>query len=88
MRSHSRQILTRAGRSLPFQTLSVRKRDDVSVGVHTASGAAAPHALHAVAGAVGARGPQRARFFAWPRILIRTNWNKSTNVTVLFGTAF
>lgn len=53
-------ILTDAVSSLPFQTLSVGEGDDVSVGVHTSLGAAAPHTLHGLAGAVGTGGAQGA----------------------------
>lgn len=73
--------LTRAGSRLPLQTLPVGEGDDVGVGVHAAPGAAAPHALHAAARAVGARGPQGARPLARPRVLIGTNWKKPTRVS-------
>lgn len=73
MNSPCTWALTRAGRSLPLQALPIREGDDVGVGVHAALGAAAPHALHAVAGAVGTRGPQGARVLARPGILIRTH---------------
>lgn len=53
-------VLTRAGGSLPLQALPIGEGDDVSVGVHIALGAAAPHALHAVARAVGTGGSQGA----------------------------
>ena len=53
-------ILTGAVSSLPLQTLSVGEGDDVGVGVHTTLGAAAPHTLHGLAGAVGTGGAQGA----------------------------
>ncbi|KAL0177824.1 hypothetical protein M9458_026718, partial [Cirrhinus mrigala] len=39
--------------------------DDVRVGIHTALGAAAPHALHGLAGAIGAAGSQGAGNLTW-----------------------
>lgn len=74
------KILTGAGGSLPLQTLSIGEGDDVGVGVHAALGAAAPHALHAIARAVGAACPQRARLLAGPGILVGTDWNGITNI--------
>lgn len=71
--SQSGAILRGAGGRLPLQALSVREGDDVGVGVHAALGAAAPHALHAVAGAVGTRGPQGARHLARPCVLVRAH---------------
>lgn len=71
--------LTGAGGRLPLQALSVREGDDVGVGVHAAPGAAAPHALHAVAGAVGTRGPQGAGHLARPCVLVRTHCKQPTH---------
>lgn len=44
--------LTHTLSSLPLQTLAVREGDDVRSGVDAALCAAAPHALHGLAGAV------------------------------------
>ena len=57
LKSDSRETLTRAGGSLPLQTLPVWKRDYVGVGVNTPLGAATPHTLHAIARTVGTRRP-------------------------------
>lgn len=54
---HIVPILTRTGSSLPLKTLSIWKGDDVGIGVNTTFRAAAPHALHAAACAVGACRP-------------------------------
>jgi hypothetical protein len=78
-------VLTRAGGSLPLQALSVGKGDDVSVGVHAALRAAAPHALHAAARAVGAGGPQGARLLARPRVLIWAYWNGPRTTIISWG---
>lgn len=48
--------LTTAVLGLPLQTLSIGEGDDVRRGVDAALRAAAPHALHGLAGAVGAAG--------------------------------
>lgn len=85
--SQSRTILRRAGGSLPLQALSIGEGDDVSVGVHTALGAAAPHALHAVACAVGAGGSQGAWLLARPCVLIWAHDRLFTNEPVCHGRA-
>lgn len=85
--SQAGAILGGAGGGLPLQTLAIREGDDVRVGVHTALGAAAPHALHAVAGAVGAGGPQGARRFAYPRTLIGADNGFFTDKAVHHGRA-
>lgn len=79
--------MRRAGGSLPLQALSVGKGDDVSVGVHAALRAAAPHALHAAARAVGAGGPQGARLLARPRVLIWAYYRLFTNESICHGCA-
>lgn len=66
----ARTVLRGAGGRLPLQALSVGEGDDVGVGVHAAPRAAAPHALHAAAGAVGAGGPQGAGLLARPGALV------------------
>lgn len=58
------EALTQAVSRLPLQTLAVREGDDIGGGVHAAPRAAAPHALHGLAGAVGTGGVQRARLLA------------------------
>ncbi len=50
--------LTATVSSLPLQALAVGEGDEVRIGIHTALGAATPHALHGLAGAVGAAGSQ------------------------------
>lgn len=59
-----KKTLTNTISSLPLQTLAIRKRDDISSGVNATLCTAAPHALHALAGAVGTVGVQRTRFLA------------------------
>lgn len=59
-----KKTLTNTISSLPLQTLAIRKRDDISGGVNATLRAAAPHALHALAGAVGTVGVQRTWFLA------------------------
>jgi len=50
---------------LPLQALAVREGDDVRVGIHTALGAATPHTLHGLTGAVGTGGSQGAGHLTW-----------------------
>lgn len=64
---------------MSLQTLSIRKGDYVRIRVDAAPRAAAPHALHAVARAVGTQRPQRAQLLAWPCVLVWADWNKPTN---------
>lgn len=79
--------MRRAGGGLPLEALSVGEGDDVRVGVHAALGAAAPHTLHAIAGAVGTGRPQGTRLLAWPCILIRTDNRLFTDKAVRHGRA-
>lgn len=64
------QRLTGAVLGLPLQTLSVGEGDHVGRGVDTALHTAAPHALHGLAGAVGAGAALRARRLAGTGALI------------------
>lgn len=64
------RLLTRAILGLPLQTLSVGEGDHVGGGVDAALSAAAPHALHGLAGAVGAAVALGARRLAWTGALI------------------
>ena len=74
---HSSLGLTRAVLGLPLQTLSVGEGHDVGAGVHAALAAAAPHALHALAGAVAAGGVERTRLLAGrPHALARVPWGQ------------
>lgn len=68
-------LLTHTLSSLPLQTLAVREGDDVGGGVDAALCAAAPHALHCLAGAVAAVAVQRAGLLTGrPGTLTGVSW--------------
>ncbi len=68
--------LTATVSSLPLQALAVGEGDDVRIGIHTALGAATPHALHGLAGAVGAAGSQGAGNLTWTHAKVWAHWGK------------
>lgn len=71
----TRSLLTHTLSSLPLQTLAVREGDDVGGGVDAALCAAAPHALHCLAGAVAAVAVQRAGLLTGrPGTLTGVSW--------------
>lgn len=72
--------LTATVSSLPLQTLAIGEGDDVSIGVHTAPGAAAPHAFHCLAGAVGTGGPQGAGHLTRAHAEVWAHWGSQWTV--------
>lgn len=72
--------LTATVSGLPLQTLAVGEGDDVSIWIHTAPVAAAPHALHGLAGAVGTGGPQGTGHLTGAHAEVWAHWESQGSV--------